>query len=338
MHNIDRVYIGLGDRVNKPGGGKGVMYIDDIRIYRSRFIPGKFPPMLDGNIHRDAAGLADGLVDEKDLNVMAGEWLLSDEIIPTSDPGTANLIARYQFEGSTADSVLPYYHGTPQGTPTYSTDSMEGMYALELTVDTNDHVIVGGVGIDSNDARTIAGWAKADAAIIATQVWANVFGFTDPCSAGGRHFDIERRGNQDTYCIHVYGAEWNIMPLDEDWHHLAATYDVNTIAWYGDGVPVGTAVRDINTVDNVQMGKRADNDAYFLGLVDDVRIYNRALTDAEIAYLADTTPLDGQLYVPLVSIANIYDEEVEGLKWVNFRDFAVLANDWLKEEQYWPAW
>ena len=119
---------------------------------------------------------------------------------------------------------------------------------------------------------------------------------------------------------------------------MAASYDVNTIAFYGDGVPIGTAVMDINTVDNVQMGKRADNDAYFLGLIDDVRIYNRALTDAEVAYIADTTPLDGELYVPLVSPANIYDLEAAGLKAVNFRDFGVLANDWLKEEEGWPAW
>jgi hypothetical protein len=331
MHNIDKVYIGLGDRNSPTTGGKGVMYFDDIRLYRPRFVPGKFPPMPTNLFY-------DGVIDEKDLKVIADEWLKYDYFLPTSDPGLTNLIARYQFDGNTNDNAPPYYPGTPYGSPTYDTlDKMEGLSSISLSADTNDYVIVGGVGIDSNDARTIAGWAKADASTIANQGWTNVFGFTEPTGTAGRHFDIERRGNQDTYCIHVYGWEQNIMALDEDWHHLAATYDGNTIAWYGDGIPVGTAVRDINTVDNVQMGKRADTGPYFSGKLDDVRIYNRALTDPEVAYLADLTPGD-DLYVPLVSPANIYDEEVEGFKAVNFRDFGKLANDWLKEEQYWPYW
>jgi hypothetical protein len=326
MHNIDRIYIGLGDRNTPTTGGKGVMYFDDIRLYLERFI---WPPPMPTNLFYD------GVIDEKDLKVIADGWLKYDYFVPTSDPGTANLTARYQFEGYANDSVFPYYNGLAYGTPTYSTDSMEGTYAIELTADTEDYIVVGGVGIDSNDSRTIAGWAKAAAATIANQAWTNVFGFTDPCSTYSGHFDIERRGDDDTYCIHVLGNEWNIMPLDEEWHHLAATYDGTTITWYGDGEFVDSAVMDINTVDNVQMGKRADNDVYFSGKLDDVHIYNRALTDPEVAYIADTTPLDGQLYVPLVSPANIYDLEAPGLKAVNLRDFGVLANDWLKED---PSW
>ncbi len=120
---------------------------------------------------------------------------------------------------------------------------------------------------------------------------------------------------------------------------MAATHDGINLSWYGDGLPVGTDVVDVNTVDNVQMGKRADNDNYFNGLIDDARIYNRALTAPEVAHLVDiydNSPGDGQLHIPVPSIANIYNGEPEGSQWVNFMDFAVLANEWLEKELYWP--
>ena len=53
-------------------------------------------------------------------------------------------------------------------------------------------------------------------------------------------------------------------------------------------------------------------------------MYKRALTGPEIEYLA------GGIYVPFESYANIYDEEIPGFKAVNFKDYAILADEWLK--------
>jgi len=41
LANISSLGIGLGDRDNQQPGGKGIMYIDDIRLYR--------PPISNGN-------------------------------------------------------------------------------------------------------------------------------------------------------------------------------------------------------------------------------------------------------------------------------------------------
>ena len=70
----------------------------------------------------------------------------------------------------------------------------------------------------------------------------------------------------------------------------------------------------------------------FNGDLDEARIYNRALTAAEVAYLADTTPGDGELHIPVPSAAEVYQEEPEGQRRVNFKDFAMVANKWLEEE------
>jgi len=69
----------------------------------------------------------------------------------------------------------------------------------------------------------------------------------------------------------------------------------------------------------------------YTGLLDDFRVYDYALSEAEIGWLAS----GGTGYVPLVSVVNIYDEEAQGSKAVNFRDLAKLMPSW-GEEQFWP--
>jgi hypothetical protein len=66
-----------------------------------------------------------------------------------------------------------------------------------------------------------------------------------------------------------------------------------------------------------------------------VYVYSRALTPAEIAYLADESPGDGELYTSVPSVADLSDGEPQGSRVVNFRDFAVMADQWL-DELLWP--
>ncbi len=69
---------------------------------------------------------------------------------------------------------------------------------------------------------------------------------------------------------------------------------------------------------------------YFNGNIDDLRIYDYTLSSDNIMYIANAPT-----YVPLVSPANLYDAEPPYSKYVNLRDFAVLADDWLVEV-LWP--
>jgi len=150
---------------------------------------------------------------------------------------------------------------------------------------TDDYVAVGSVGISGAAPRTISGWVKADTTAITD--WTNLFGFTSSTGANALSFDMDKMGSSNTYCIHAYGWERNIMTIDLEWHHLAATYDGTTVAWYGDGLFVASEAWVLNTEDNVQMGKRAHAaGGNFPGAVDEVRIYNEALSAEEIAWLA----------------------------------------------------
>jgi N,N-dimethylformamidase beta subunit-like protein/uncharacterized protein DUF4082/concanavalin A-like lectin/glucanase superfamily protein/fibronectin type III domain protein/Big-like domain-containing protein/BACON domain-containing protein len=77
------------------------------------------------------------------------------------------------------------------------------------------------------------------------------------------------------------------------WTHLAATYDRSTLRLYVNGVQVASkAVTGTikTTTDPLRIGGNAVWGEYFAGLIDEVRVYNKALTAAQIQ--ADmTTPV-----------------------------------------------
>lgn len=208
-------------------------------------------------------------------------------VLGLAGSASAALVAHWKLDeaqGTVASDSAGVNDGVVYGNATWQPTG--GMVDGALLLDgVDDYVALGSVGISGAAPRTIAGWVKAST--IGTPDWTNVFGFTNSSGASLRSFDIERRGGQDYYCIHAYEWEMNIAELDLDWHHLAATYDGTTVSWYAEGLLVGTEDVTLDTIDNVQMGRRADWASYsfFAGLIDDVRIYNHALSENEIAGL-----------------------------------------------------
>jgi hypothetical protein len=324
LTDVNSIAIGFGDRNSPQIGGSGKMYFDDIRLYRARCVPSILKP--------DADLSGNCVVDMADIEMIAADWLATDSSIAATAPSSPP-VGWWKFDNNTNDSA-GNNHGIANGFPSYAT----GMDGRAISLDgVDDYVSVAGVGISGAAPRTIAGWAKANATEM--NDWTNVFGFTGPAE-NGRHFDIQYVGDTDSsthgyYGVHMYGDEYDIMPVDLDWHHLAATYDGTATYYYGDGILIGSGTYAIDTPGTIHMGKREDNTNFFPGSVDDVRIYNYVLSDAEVAGLVDDTPGDGQLYIPVPSAANIYDDEPEGSRSVDFKDFAILADSWL-DELLWP--
>ncbi|MCK4294226.1 MAG: LamG domain-containing protein, partial [Planctomycetes bacterium] len=332
LANVSSIAIGFGSPIATMPGGSGLMYFDDIRLYAPRCILSRREAdfaLLDFAPEGDPNG--DCVVNYKELEIMSRDWLLGDATVNPVAPNSVALAAWFEFENDANDSSGNGNHGTENGMPFY-TPGMAG-YGQAISLDgADDWVDVGGVGISGAAPRTIAGWAKANSLVMAD--WTNVFGFTGPSGAAG-HFDIEVVGGTATttsgyYGLHRYGTENDIFDVDLEWHHLAATYDGTTAAWYGDGQLIGSVAVAINTPDNVHVGKRDDNSNFFSGLVDDVRIYSYALSHNEIVSLYGDDPL----YIPLTSAANISDNEPVNEKKVNFLDYAMLMQRWLDEDLF----
>ena len=87
-------------------------------------------------------------------------------------------------------------------------------------------------------------------------------------------------------------------PFDDTWHHIAWVDENGAARLYVDGVLDGgdfNYTRATLALDTTSIGGilRAAPSHFFTGQIDDVRIYNRALSLDEIAWLAGATkPFD----------------------------------------------
>jgi hypothetical protein len=124
--------------------------------------------------------------------------------------------------------------------------------------------------------------------------------------------------------------------------HLAGTYDGNVVKCYVNADLRKTTDANFVVVkgwtlsqdqSGLAIGNRSDaTNRQFRGIVDDVRIYDYALSVGEIAWLAT----DGEGYMALNSQANLYDLEKQGEKYINLRDLAVLIDEHWLDEILWP--
>jgi hypothetical protein len=94
-------------------------------------------------------------------------------------------------------------------------------------------------------------------------------------------------GNGSSYIV---AASSGVNVVDNVWHFLVATYDGSTAKIYVDGVLRGSVAGSgylTNNTRNLGIGEDSDGGGgrYFNGLIDEVRIYNRALSASEISAL-----------------------------------------------------
>ena len=339
LTNVNTISIGFGDKNNPQPGGSGKMYFDDIRLYRPRCVASLRKPDADFN--------NDCVVDRLDLEMMAAGWLKSDAIVATTTPEPADLVAHYQLDGNANDSSGNNYHGTEKGGPSY----VAGKFDQAIHLDGfDDYVAIQ----DKNYADTghaevsVSAWIRTsneDSQIITSfdrnEYWRlEING--DGAGPGQVGWDVMTSSGQVDY-----GSSRRVD--DGQWHNVAGVFDNGTLTIYIDGSPetsafggptFGTGTTRYGFLgigsEATELNGRPNATGYFDGELDNVQIYSRALSQAEIAYLADATPGDGESYIPVASAANIYDEETQGFKAINFKDFAVLADQWLDEE-LWPA-
>ena len=177
-----------------------------------------------------------------------------------SDVAVYDTAAELAWSLDMPGTTLPVRSLILQGDPVYESGVIGDAIHLDGV---DDLVVVGPVQVGPGDPRTIACWAKADTTAIGD--WTNIFGFTGPAS-NGQHFDIEIVGATGTTTsgfigVHRHGWEMDITANDQEWHHLAATFDGTIVSLYGDGRLANTATAsNVNTPGPVHMGKRQDND------------------------------------------------------------------------------
>ena len=226
------------------------------------------------------------------------------QVFYTGGTGTCEPIAHWDFDegsGQTAadssgfanDGQLGSTTGVDANDPSWL--CVSGGYALDFN-GTSDYVDLGSpASLDLTTTFTVAAWVKwkggnPDAVIYASGN-ANADHYrldVNNCNANGLSL------REDGEVCHP--ATSNLLPADT-WHHVAVIKDGDTgtnLAFYLDGVSDGTASAGTSGATGLKrIGARTEfTDQFFDGAIDDLRIYDRALSGAEITALAGTAPSD----------------------------------------------
>ena len=283
---------------------------------------------------------------KKLIYLMSFVLVLGVALTSTANAADPNLVGYWTFDEGSGTTAFDYsgnnYHGTITGA-----EWVTGQLAGALRFNGEDYVVVPPQAWSSIEKQvTIALWAYGDSDIQPQNDV--IFGaFQDPAVNDARVAQCHLPwGNSNVYWDTGGTASGydrinkaaTPAEYEGSWQHWAFTKDADTgeqniylngVLWHS-----GTGkTRTMTGVTAFTIGAKPNLTENYDGMVDDFRLYDRALSVAEVAWLADTTPED-DLYVPLVSPANIYDTEAKAFKWVNFRDFAVLANSWLLEQLF----
>ncbi|MDD5055254.1 MAG: SdrD B-like domain-containing protein [Candidatus Peribacteraceae bacterium] len=242
-------------------------------------------------------------------NGLVGYWKLDD--------GSGSLIAR--------DDSGNGNHGTWNGAatgntkPQWKTDIAAGFdfyNPQSLQFDgVDDYVNMGNTSaanFERTDPFTIAFWARLDILDNAPQIFIsrqdnespnrgwNIFRY-DNTPLGNAQLVFALRSTINTNEIRVQSTD-NLW-FSGNIRHVTVSYDGSSnaagINMYIDGVPFASTIINNSlsattaTTQNLQLGAREGNNFPITGLLDDVRIYNRALSASEVAALAAGNPNTG---------------------------------------------
>ncbi len=212
------------------------------------------------------------------------------------------LIAHYEFDNDLSDSSGHENHGTNEGLSSFTTDMFEkANSAIQFNGETHQDVI----SVDDinelypTNELTVAVWVKIDK----TGVIVRQGGF---CPENGHSFDfqITKDGH---LMMSVFGGSGSNgvevvsdkgIPPDGNWHHLAGVFSRGQITLYIDGHQQGNDSGNFegmaDSIDRISIGHiysycddasegYANNEEYaFAGAIDDMRFYNRALSEYDI--------------------------------------------------------
>ena len=236
-------------------------------------------------------------------------------LFPATGAADPSLVGWYQFENNADDSSDYANHGTAQGGPLWTNGPSGYGRAIEFD-GVDDYVEVPHNAVLTVDSEvTVMAWIKAGRhsgpggaawqAILTKGNSSRSYSLYTT-SGGYLHFSTAGVGTTST----------TIVPLDE-WVHVTAMVVGGAHRYYINGIAAGEGGSGIvlpgaADTETVLLGDSHEADREFLGLMDDARIYNRALTEPEIQPLAmqygtsNPIPEDGSDVAPQVWGDNVY--------------------------------
>ena len=219
--------------------------------------------------------------------------------LPNTRPAGAavGLVGRWSFEGSITDLSGNSNNGQTMGTATYGSGKTGNGLVLDGTSNTFAQVASSTSLNSPTTAMTVSMWVKSTAsnswnALVSRQEGtgsSDQFTLMTSGTQVGQYLNTTANGNQG-----LFGG----TITQNMWTHVATTFDGTTLRVYVNGAQVNTAARSgtiVATSNPLIIGGNANDGIpntaqdLFTGVIDDLCIYNRALTPTELASGNDCT-------------------------------------------------
>ncbi|MHC4500966.1 MAG: LamG-like jellyroll fold domain-containing protein, partial [Planctomycetota bacterium] len=223
-----------------------------------------------------------------------------------------NLVGWWKFDLGVEDIAYDWSGHENDGTIIGDPPFVGGKLGMALGFEGNPDYVDLPTGLVNSNNGTVSVWIKTT-----QSSRAHIFyGSSENGDGwGGQlelHVSVENGGGIDFYIRNDSGGtnvEIGSPPVnDDEWHHIAATWEKPGEArLYVDGAVLTQAHTGdtFSFTNSLRLGRPAQNERYFVGLMDDVQLYDYALSAAEIRNIAAPpeawipSPADGEADVPV---------------------------------------
>lgn len=264
---------------------------------------------------------------------------------------TNSLVAYYPFDGNANDASGNGYNGTVYGA-TLAPDRF-GNPNQAYHFDGNSRIFIANSDLVSGTALTLTAWIKPDTL---SSNWMNVI---SPGTQNSYLLALATNSIQGGLNWHSGAGSVTVSSSPgsflgtNTWTHLGLVYDGTNLTLFVNGFPVDSAAasgplyQDPEAILNIgayqyMYAGVVYNDAFggFVGTIDEVRIYNRALSNQEIVELA--APVIGLVKAVTVNFSYLtvgsnYQLQVSSdlNSWTNFGSPFTATNSFMIYSNYW---
>jgi alpha-mannosidase len=215
----------------------------------------------------------------------------------TSPPTGSGLVVAYAFQAGTGTSAVDgsghNNHGTLTNGPIWTS---AGKYGNAISFDgTDDHVVAAdSPSADLGATGTIAAWVK----FTSLNRWHGIVAKGNANANGAHNYALELNRSNRFQCIWGNGSGAvslvsTVGPVIGQFYHVACVWTGTTLQLYVNGQVDVSVAQSLTPAANsapLYIGQFGGNTDRLHGVIDEVRIYNRALSPAEVQQ-AMNTPL-----------------------------------------------
>ncbi|MBI3010898.1 MAG: LamG domain-containing protein, partial [Candidatus Omnitrophica bacterium] len=209
----------------------------------------------------------------------------------------SGLVGYWKLDNDATDASGSGNHGTATGVTYVATPpptSYTNTHAASFDGSSSRIALAGGTNANVSGDITVATWVKpnytTDGVVLHKDGQYSLI--LRPYPGLGAYYSYLSWADSSNWSYANFGNQFIALPSTA-WTHLAVTKSGGTVTWYTNGTLMGSKAfgGSLTTTTNImQIGCYASASActgtYFKGSLDDVRVYNRALLETEIAKLA----------------------------------------------------